>query len=62
VAALPDLIIEPHIASGALAPVLTKYPSPTAGLYVIRSPGDFSPRKVRVLTDILMEYFGDRKS
>jgi DNA-binding transcriptional LysR family regulator len=62
VAVLPDLMIEPHISSGALAPVLTDYPMPEAGLYVLRPPGDFSPRKVKVLTDILLEYFGSTKS
>ena len=51
VAGLPDFLIEPHVASGALAPVLTDYPPPDAGLYVVRPPGDL-PRKVRVLTDI----------
>jgi len=58
VAALPDFVIESHVASGALVPVLTDYPPPDGGLYVVRPPGDFPPRKVRVLTDILLEYFG----
>jgi len=57
IAALPDLMIDPHIASGALTPVLVSYPPPEAGLYVVRPPGDFIPRKVRVLTDILLEHF-----
>ena len=61
-AALPDFMIEPHVASGALVPVLTNYPPPDAGLYVVRPPGDLPPRKVRVLTDILLEYFGASKS
>jgi DNA-binding transcriptional LysR family regulator len=62
VSALPDFMIEPHVASGALAPVLTDYPPPDAGLYVVRPPGDSPPRKVRVLTDILLEYFGAGQS
>jgi DNA-binding transcriptional LysR family regulator len=62
VAALPDFMIEPYVAAGALAPVLTDYPPPDAGLYVVRPPGDLPPRKVRVLTDILLEYFGAGKS
>jgi DNA-binding transcriptional LysR family regulator len=62
VAALPDFLIELHVASGALAPVLTDYPPPDAGLYVVRPPGDLAPRKVRVLTDILLEYFGAGQS
>jgi DNA-binding transcriptional LysR family regulator len=58
VAALPDFMIEPPVASGALVPVLTDYPPPDAGMYVVRPPGDSPPRKVRALTDILIEYFG----
>jgi DNA-binding transcriptional LysR family regulator len=58
VAALPDLMIEPHLASGALTAVLSDYPPPEAGLYVVRPAGDFTPRKVRVLTEILLEHFG----
>jgi len=59
---LPDFMIEPHVASGALVPVFTDYPPPDAGLYVVRPPGDLPPRKVRVLTDILLEYFGAGQS
>jgi DNA-binding transcriptional LysR family regulator len=62
VAALPDFMVEPHVESGALAPVLIDYPPPDAGLYVVRPPGDLPPRKVRVLTDILFEYFGAGQS
>lgn len=58
IAALPDFVIERHIASGALVPVLGDYPSPEAGLYVVRPPGAFAPRKVRALIDILGERFG----
>ena len=58
VAALPDFLIEPHVASGALTALLTDYSPPEAGLYVVRPPGDFPPRKVRVLIDILLEYCG----
>ena len=59
---LPDFMIEPYVASGALVPVFTDYPPPDAGLYVVRPPGDLPPRKVRVLTDILLEYFGAGQS
>lgn len=59
VAALPDFLIEAHLASGALTPLLSDYPPPEAGMYVVRPPGDFPPRKVRVLIDILLEYCGE---
>jgi DNA-binding transcriptional LysR family regulator len=61
VATLPDFLVETHVASGALKPVLTNYPPPDAGLFVVRPPGDFPPRKVSVLTEILFEYFGTAK-
>ena len=59
VAALPDFLIEAHIASGALLPLLTDYPPPEPGIYVVRPPGDFPPRKVRALIDIMLEYSGE---
>jgi DNA-binding transcriptional LysR family regulator len=58
IAALPDFLIDAHIAAGALQPVLVDYPPPEAGLYVVRPPGEFAPRKVRALIDILLERFG----
>jgi DNA-binding transcriptional LysR family regulator len=63
VAWLPDFLINPHInphiASGALVPILTNYATPEGGMYVVRPPGDFPPRKVKVLTDILQERFSN---
>jgi DNA-binding transcriptional LysR family regulator len=58
IAALPDFLIEAHIASGALEPVLLDFPPPEGGIYVVRPPGEFAPRKVRALIDILVERFG----
>jgi DNA-binding transcriptional LysR family regulator len=58
IAALPDFLIDEHIASGALVPVLADSPPPEAGIYVVRPPGKFAPRNVRVLIDILVEHFG----
>lgn len=58
IVALPSFVIEAHIASGALKPVLNEYPPPEAGMYVVRPPGEFAPRKVRALIDILVERFG----
>jgi DNA-binding transcriptional LysR family regulator len=62
IAALPDLLIGAHIACGVLVPLLGDYPLPEAGLYIVRPPSDFPPRKIRVLTDILIEYFGPDKT
>ena len=62
IAMLPDFLTDPHVATGALVPVVTDYTVPEAGLFVVRPPGDHVPRKVRVLTDILIETFSSAAS
>jgi DNA-binding transcriptional LysR family regulator len=57
IAWLPDGITDAHVASGALIPVMTRHLPPVAGIYVIRPPSQHPPRKVRVLTDMLIECF-----
>ncbi|EGP43081.1 LysR family transcriptional regulator [Achromobacter insuavis] len=57
VAVLPDYLVDDYIASGALVAVMTRHPPPPAGIYVIRPPGQHPPRKVRVLTELLIECF-----
>src|SRR5450755_3681556 len=37
------------------------YWPPEAGLFVARPPGDFPPRKVKVLIEILLEHFADKQ-
>ncbi|KQY90019.1 LysR family transcriptional regulator [Brevundimonas sp. Root1423] len=56
VAYLPDDFTRPHLASGALVPIMTRYPLPTAGAYVLRPPGQHPARKIRVLTELLIRY------
>lgn len=55
IAALPNPIIEEHLASGELVQVMTKHPPPPAGIYVVRPPGPHVPRKVQVLIDLVIE-------
>jgi DNA-binding transcriptional LysR family regulator len=57
IAVLPDFLTDPHVATGALVPILTEYPLPDAGLFVVRPRGDHVPRKVRILTNIVVEIF-----
>lgn len=57
IAWIPDGVTHEHIASGALVPVMTRYPPPPAGIYVIRPPGQHPARKIRVLTEMLIECF-----
>jgi DNA-binding transcriptional LysR family regulator len=58
-AALPDFLTGSHVAAGRLIPLLGDYQVPEAGMYVVRPPGAFPSRKVRVLIDILVEHFGE---
>ncbi|MGF9564960.1 LysR family transcriptional regulator [Neorhizobium sp. JUb45] len=57
IAWIPDGVTEEHLASGALVAVMTRFPPPPAGIYVIRPPGQHPARKVRVLTEMLIECF-----
>ena len=57
IAWLPDGLTNEHVASGALVPVMTRFPPPPAGIYVVRPPGQHPARKVRVLTELLIECF-----
>lgn len=58
IAALPDFLTETAVASGALVPVMSRYPLPDGGIFVVRPPGRHPARKVRVLTELLIEHFG----
>ncbi len=57
IAYLPDGITDEYVASGALLPVMKRYPPPPAGIYVVRPPAQYPVRKVRVLTEMLIECF-----
>jgi DNA-binding transcriptional LysR family regulator len=57
VALLPDGLTNEYVKSGALVPVMTRYPPPTAGIYVIRPPAHHPARKVQALTELLIECF-----
>lgn len=57
IAWLPDGLIHQHITSGTLVVVMTRYPPPAAGIYAIRPPGQHPARKVRILTEMLIECF-----
>lgn len=57
IAWLPDCVTYAHVTSGALVPIMTRYPVPPGAAYVVRPPGQHPTRKVRVLTEMLIEYF-----
>ncbi|PDT10679.1 LysR family transcriptional regulator [Rhizobium sp. M1] len=57
IAWLPDCITHEYVATGALVPIMTRYPVPPGAAYVVRPPSQHPTRKVRVLTEMLTEYF-----
>ncbi|MGY2251321.1 LysR family transcriptional regulator [Pseudomonas reactans] len=58
IAYLPDCLTHDCLASGALVPIMTAYPPPPAGAYMVRPAGQHPAQKIRVLTELLIEYFG----
>ncbi|GLK56593.1 DNA-binding transcriptional LysR family regulator [Methylopila capsulata] len=58
VAVLPVALIQEHLDTGALVPVMRRYPVPELGVFVVRPPGQHPQRKIRVLTEMLIECFG----
>lgn len=57
IAMLPTGLIDAHLASGALVQVMRHYPVRPAGMFVVRPPSSHPARKVRVLTEMLIESF-----
>jgi DNA-binding transcriptional LysR family regulator len=58
IAWLPDHLVKGYLDSGALVQIMPRYPVPTGGIFVVRPPGQHPTRKVRVLTELLIEHFG----
>lgn len=58
IAWLPDHLVKSYLDSGTLVQVMPRYPVPTGGIFVVRPPGQHATRKVRVLTELLVEHFG----
>lgn len=57
IAYLPVGLTRAHVASGALVTVMPQHPSRPAGAYLVRPPGQHPTRKVRVLEEMLKDYF-----
>ncbi|AZF21461.1 LysR family transcriptional regulator [Pseudomonas sp. R3-52-08] len=58
VAYLPDCLTYDSVASGALVPIMTRYPPPPAGAYLVRPAGQHPAQKIRIFAELLIEYFG----
>lgn len=56
IAYVPDWLTQEHVAAGTLVPIMERYPPPPAGAYVIRPPGQHPSKKIRVLTELLVEH------
>ncbi|AJD42556.1 LysR family transcriptional regulator protein [Rhizobium gallicum bv. gallicum R602sp] len=57
IAWLPDCVTHEYLTSGALVPVMTRFPLPVGGVYVVRPPSPHPARKVRILSEFLIEAF-----
>jgi DNA-binding transcriptional LysR family regulator len=55
----PLFYLQGYIDSEALVPILTDYPRPEAGMYAVYPPGKIVSRRVKMLSDSLLEYFRD---
>jgi DNA-binding transcriptional LysR family regulator len=59
VAMLPTFLMGPAIDRGEVVPLLLDFPTPPAGLYVVRPPpAAHMSGKVRALTELMLERFG----
>jgi DNA-binding transcriptional LysR family regulator len=58
IAYLPEALVADHISSGALVQIMARHPIPPAGIFVVRPPGQHPARKVKVVTEMLIECFG----
>jgi DNA-binding transcriptional LysR family regulator len=58
IALMPDFLVDSHLASGALVPLLKKFPVAEGGIYIVRSAAAQPSRKVRALLEIMQEFFG----
>tara|TARA_R110000803_G_scaffold107532_2_gene175690 strand:- start:493 stop:1416 length:924 start_codon:yes stop_codon:yes gene_type:complete len=53
---VPNCLTHEYLASGALVPVMPQYPPKSGAAYVVRPPGSYPDRKVRILTEMLIEH------
>ena len=58
IAALPDFLTEKELASGDLVALMKSYPVTDVWIFIVRPPGHHPARKVRLLTELLIEHFG----
>jgi DNA-binding transcriptional LysR family regulator len=59
IACLPNALIDRHVGSGALVRLMRPYPVPPSGVYVLRPAAQHPPKKIKVLSEFLAQYFDD---
>ena len=57
----PRAYLQDYIDRGQLVPVLTEFSHPPVGMYAVYPPGRLISRRVKSLSDALLEYFRKRK-
>src|SRR5690606_9040336 len=57
IAYLPDCVTYEYLASGPLVPIMTQYPLPAGEVHVVRPNTPHPSRKVRILSEFLIESF-----
>jgi DNA-binding transcriptional LysR family regulator len=57
IARLPDCLTHDHVSAGTLVAVMPRFPVVAGAAYVVRPPGQHTARKVRILTEMLIESF-----
>lgn len=54
---LPDCVTHEYLVSGALVPVMPRFPLPVGDVYVVRPSSPHPARKVRILSELLIASF-----
>jgi DNA-binding transcriptional LysR family regulator len=57
IALMPDFLVDSHLKSGALVPLLTKFPVAEGGIYIVRPAAVHPSGKVRALIEIMQQFF-----
>ncbi|MBB4004854.1 MAG: LysR family transcriptional regulator [Aurantimonas endophytica] len=58
----PSFLVADALARGGLVRLFPDYETTEYGIFVVRPPGAYLPRKVRVLIDALVENFGGQEA
>ncbi|QDE41297.1 LysR family transcriptional regulator [Luteibacter pinisoli] len=57
IVAMGAMIADPYVQDGRLLPIMTRYTLPDVGIFVVRPQSQHTPRKVRVLIDLMVERY-----